>query len=123
MTDSSVNTGLKRLQAALHVAPYPIGRMPENGDRAWQEQNRLRMEALEKAQNELQDAFIVMTHTETRMSQLVKQQAEYMANHEARLQHHEQMMRRIDTGLAEATDKINLLIDREMHREGRPEAH
>jgi hypothetical protein len=95
----------------------------ENGDRAWQEQMRLRMEALEKAQSELQDAFIVMTHTETRMSQLVKLQAEYMANHETRLQHHEQMMQRIDTSLAEATDKINFLIDREMHREGGPEAH
>jgi hypothetical protein len=84
---------------------------------------RLRMEALEKAQGELQDAFIVMTHVETRMSQLIKQQAEYMADHEARLQHHEQMLKRIDTGLAEATDKINFLIDREMHREGGPDAH
>jgi hypothetical protein len=28
------------------------------------------------------------------MSQLVKEQAEYMAGHEARLQHHEKMLKR-----------------------------
>jgi hypothetical protein len=83
-----------------------------NGDRAWQEQMRLRMEALEKAQSELQDAFIVMTHLETRMSQLVKEQAEYMAGHEARLQHHDKMLKRIDTGLAEMTEKVHFLINR-----------
>ena len=92
-----------------------------NASEKWQEQMRLRMEALEKAQGELQDAFIVLTRTETRMSQLVREQAEYMANHEARLQDHERTLKRIDAGLAEATEKINFLIDREMRREGGPE--
>jgi hypothetical protein len=35
---------------------------------------------------------------------------------------HEQMLRRIATALAEGTDKINFLIDREMRREGGPES-
>jgi hypothetical protein len=51
--------------------------------------------------------------------------ARWMADHEARIADHEARMaesealwRRIDTGLAEATEKINFLIDREMRREG-----
>jgi hypothetical protein len=52
-----------------------------------------------------------------------------MAGHEGRISEMETMraasearLQRIETELAEATDKINLLIDREMRREGGPEA-
>jgi hypothetical protein len=38
------------------------------------------------------------------------------------LKRHEEMFTRIETNLAEATDKLNLLIAREMKREGGPEA-
>ena len=96
--------------------------MPDgNGDRAWEDQMRLRMEALEKAHKELEDAFIVMTHVETRMSQLVKEQAEYAAHHEAKLRGHDDKLERVETLLAEMAKNVNFLIDREVRREGGPE--
>jgi septal ring factor EnvC (AmiA/AmiB activator) len=81
-----------------------------------------RMVALQKAHKELEDSFIVLTHVETRMSNLLRDQSSYMANHEARLIKSEARLQRIETNLAEATDKINLLVDREVRREGGPEA-
>lgn len=100
-----------------------------NGERQWQEEMRLRLEALEKAHRELEDSFIVLTHVETRMSQIVRLQAEATADHERRIAENERRMteseilwKRIDTALAEATEKINFIIDREMRREGGPES-
>jgi hypothetical protein len=78
---------------------------------------RLRLEALEKAHRELEDSFIVLTHVETRMSQIVRLQAEATADHERRLAKSEILWKRIDTALAEATEKINFITDREMRRE------
>ena len=44
-----------------------------------------RVGALEQARRELEDAFLVMTHLETRQSNLLREQSEYMANFETRL--------------------------------------
>jgi hypothetical protein len=62
------------------------------------------------------------------MSQVMRQQSDWLANHEARMAESEARMaesetrfQRIETGLAEATEKINFIINREMHREGGPE--
>jgi hypothetical protein len=97
--------------------------MPDgNGERQWQIEMQRRLEALERAHKELEDSFIVMTQLETRMSQVVRQQSEWPANHETRLAESEARLKHIETGLAEATDKINFLIDRETRREGGPES-
>ena len=97
--------------------------MPDgNGERQWHDEMSRRLEALEKAHRELEDSFIVLTHVETRMSQIVRQQAEALADHESRMTASEARLQHIETGLAEATDKINFLIDREMRREGGPES-
>jgi hypothetical protein len=100
-----------------------------NGSHDWRQEMERRMVPLQKAHKELEDSFIVLTQVETRMSNLLREQAEYMAGHEGRISEMETMraasearLQRIETGLAEATDKINLLIDREMRREGGPEA-
>ncbi len=44
-----------------------------------------RITALEAARKELEAALTVMAHLETRQSSLLREQAEYMANHEERL--------------------------------------
>ena len=64
-----------------------------NGDYDWRQEMAKRMEAMEKAHKELEDSFIVMTHLETRMSQFLREQAEYIAGHEARLREHEARLR------------------------------
>lgn len=87
--------------------------MPDgNGDRAWHEEMRLRMEALEKAHRELEDAFIVLTQVETRMSQLVREQAEYVANHEKRLRQAEQRDKQLDDRIDKLVSSIADLIRR-----------
>lgn len=64
-----------------------------NGAYRWEEDMSRRMAALEKAHKELEDSFIVMTHLETKMSQMLKQQAEYLSGHDQRL---DQIDERID---------------------------
>ena len=94
--------------------------MPDgNGDCAWHEEMGRRMEALEKAHRELEDALIVLTHVETRMSQLVKEQAEYVANHEKRLreaeerdQRHREAEQRLDQRIDNLVSAIADLISR-----------
>ena len=98
--------------------------MPEpNGSHDWRQEMKRRMEAIQRAHKELEDSFIVLTHVETRMSNLVREQAEYMANHEERLARSETRLELIEMRLAEASEKINFLVDREMRREGGPEVH
>lgn len=55
-----------------------------------------RISALEQARRELEDALIVMTHLETRQSNLLREQAEYLASHEARLQQQDKRNREVD---------------------------
>lgn len=80
-----------------------------------------RTERLERAHRELEDSLIVMTHLETRMSRVVRQHSEWLAQHEAEIAASNGRLERIETGLAEAADKLNALIAREMRREGGPE--
>ena len=84
--------------------------MPDgNGNRDWHQEMRERMEALEKAHKELEDSFIVLTHVETKMSQLLKEQTEYVANHEKRLQEQEkrrQEQAERDRAIDERIDKL-----------------
>jgi hypothetical protein len=59
---------------------------------------------------DLEDAMVVQAHLE-------KRQSESIASHVKWLEEHERRMSRIDVVLSEMTDKVNFLIDREMHRE------
>jgi hypothetical protein len=97
--------------------------MPEgNGERGWHADMQRRFEALEKAHRELEDAFIVMTHLETRMSQIVRQHTEWLAAHEELFKRAEKARADMEIKMSEMNDKINFIIDREMRREGGPES-
>jgi hypothetical protein len=76
-----------------------------------------RLTALEAAHKELEDAFVVMTHLETKMGQMLREQAEYLAMHEARLKQSEQQMeqqrqfnREVDERIAKLVSAIGALI-------------
>ena len=86
-----------------------------DGDQRWEAEVRRRLEALERAHRELEDGFILMTQLETRMSQVVRQEAERVVSNSNRLDRAEILM-------SEMTEKVNFLIDREMRREGGPES-
>jgi len=92
-----------------------------NGANEWRDDMERRVTALEKARRDLEDSFIVMTQLETRMSQVMRQQSEWLANHETQIAESKARLKHIETSLAEATDKINFIIDRDMRREGGPE--
>ena len=67
------------------------------------------MAALEKAHKELEDSFIVLTHVETKMSQLLREQTEYVASHEQRLKEYERWRKEQaerDRVLDERIDKL-----------------
>jgi hypothetical protein len=69
-----------------------------------------RLKALEGAHRELEDSFIVMTHLETKQSRLIKEQAEYMAGHEARLREAEQRNRDVDVRIEKLVSAIGSIL-------------
>ena len=83
--------------------------------RRFQERNDARFKDLE-------DAILVQAHLEARMSRSMRQHAEWVEEHESRIQEHESRMQRIEILLAEMTEKVNFLIDRDMRREDGPES-
>jgi hypothetical protein len=102
--------------------PEPNGEIPLTGDpRVDAALKRIRGKF-----QDLEDAMLVQAHLEKRQSESIKAHAEWMEEHEAdykkRIEKYEERMQRIETNLAEATDKLNLMIGREMRREGGPEA-
>jgi septal ring factor EnvC (AmiA/AmiB activator) len=92
-----------------------------NGESEWREDVQARMERLESAQRDLEDSFIVLAKIETRAAQVLRQHSEWMDRHEKEIAESKARLKHIEIGLAEATDKLNALIDREMRREGGPE--
>lgn len=70
----------------------------------------------------LEDALVVHAFLEKRQSERIKEHAEFLARHEAAMQRHDAAMERIDIVLAEMSEKVNLLFDNEMRRQGGPEA-
>ena len=64
---------------------------------------------------DLEDAMLVQAHLEKRAGERLKEHAEWLARHEAAMRDHDLKMREID-------DKVDFLIDRDMRREGGPEA-
>ena len=87
--------------------------MPDgNGSRDWREEMAERMAALEKAHKELEDSFIVLTHVETKMSQMLRDQADYVASHEKRLQEQAERDRILDERIDKLVSAIGDLIRR-----------
>ena len=82
-----------------------------------------RVTALEKSYKELDDAMLVHAHLEARAARRIKEHAEFLTDHETAIQKHDQMMGELDTLMREISDKVNFIIDRDMKREGGPEAN
>jgi hypothetical protein len=77
---------------------------------------------------DLEDAMVVQAHLEKRMSERIKEHAELIAEHQVRLRdhaaflaRHEEFMKRHEIVMNEIEGKLNLMIEREMRREGGPE--
>jgi hypothetical protein len=66
-----------------------------------------RLTRLEQAVKEIEDNLIVMGHLETKQSNLIREQAEYLAGHEQRIQRTE---RGIEM-LTETTNRLGLRIE------------
>lgn len=69
-----------------------------------------RLKILEAAHKELEDAFVVMTHLQTKMSQMLREQAEYLSAHEARLKQSEQQMEQQRQLNREVDERIEKLV-------------
>ncbi len=73
---------------------------------------------MQAAIKELQETAIVMSGIQARQAAALKDQAEWLEQHEKRMRRHEEWqeqhektMRHIEMNLAEATDKLNALIN------------
>jgi hypothetical protein len=90
------------------------GRIPSTGDP--------RVDAaLERIRGKFQDpedAMLVQVMLERKAGERIKEHAEILASHDAWLKKHDEVIQRIEINLAEITEKVNLLFD----REGGPEA-
>ena len=71
---------------------------------------------------DLDDAMIVQAVLEKKMSERLVEHAHIIAAHDQRMVEHDAIWKRIDITMAEMTEKVHFLIDREMKREGGPEA-
>jgi len=81
--------------------------MPDgNGNRDWQQEMRERTAALEKAHKELEDSFIVLTHVETKMSQMLRDQTEYVASHEQRLRALDERIEKLVSAIGDLISRI-----------------
>jgi hypothetical protein len=91
--------------------PEPNGEIPLTGDpRVDAALKRIRGKF-----QDLEDAMLVQAHLEKRQSESIKAQAEWLERHEKRIE-------RADILMAEMTEKVEFLLNREMKREGGPEA-
>jgi hypothetical protein len=70
---------------------------------------------------DLEDAMVVQAHLEKRMSERIKEHAELIAEHQVRLRDHAAFLARHEVVMNEIEGKLNLMVEREMRREGGPE--
>ena len=71
-----------------------------------------RITALEKARKELEDAFIVMTHLETKQSNVIKLQAEETEKLRAQMAEQRKLNQETDERIAKLVTAIGTLIQR-----------
>ncbi len=70
-----------------------------------------RIAKLEAARREIEDAFIVMAHLETKAAARVKEHAEFVAEHEALVLSHAAFVAKHDQAIQEMDEKLYALID------------
>jgi hypothetical protein len=97
--------------------------MPENGEIPQTGDPRVdaALERIRGKFRDLEDAMVVQAHLEKRSAERIKEHAAWLIAHEQANQVHEQRMAQFDLKMLEIEDKLNLLIEREMRREGGPE--
>jgi hypothetical protein len=71
---------------------------------------------------DLEDALLVQAHLEKRAGERIKEHAELIAEHHKSIRRHNQWLHNFETKMSEIEDKVHFLFDREMKREGGPEA-
>ena len=71
---------------------------------------------------DIEDAMLVQAHLEAKAASRMKEHAEQIVAHADWLARHEEIMNRFDVSMQEMTEKMNFLLNREMKREGGPEA-
>lgn len=78
---------------------------------------------------DLEDAMLVQAHLEKKAGERIKEHAQFLADDGERIKEHAQLLadhnellKRIEINVAEIAEKANFLFDREMKREGGPEA-
>ncbi len=84
--------------------------MAENGAGRLDD-HELRITRLEAARKELEDAFIVMTHLETKAAARIREHAELIASHAEFIASEQAAMLRHTEKMREFDDKLNALID------------
>ncbi len=77
-----------------------------NGD------HETRITALEKARKELEDAFLVMTHLETKQSNVIKQQAEATDQLRKQMEEQRKLNQETDKRIAALVSAIGALISK-----------
>jgi hypothetical protein len=97
--------------------------MPENGEIPNTGDPRVdaALQRIRGKFRDLEDAMVVQAHLEKRAAERIKEHATWLVAHEQANQVHEQRMAQFDLKMLEIEDKLNLLIEREMRREGGPE--
>lgn len=71
---------------------------------------------------DLEDAMLVSAHLEANAGRRIKEHAEFLVRHEEFLDRHKALIEEHAIKMREIDEKLNLMIDREMRREGGPEA-
>lgn len=91
--------------------------MPENGEIPSTGDPRVdaALQRIRGKFKDLEDAMLVQAHLEKRMTEQIREHADWLAADEKAVRRHQEW-------LAEVDDKIKFLIDRDMRREWGPEA-
>jgi adenylate kinase len=78
--------------------------------------------AMMRVSKTLKHAMLVQAQLEKRAGERIKEHAELIADHHASIRRHNQWLRNFESKMSEIEGKVHFLIDREMKREGGPEA-
>ncbi len=72
--------------------------------------HEIRIKALEEARKELEDSFLVMTHLETKQSNVIKQQAQATEELQKQAEEQRKLNRETDRRISELVSAIGALI-------------
>jgi hypothetical protein len=72
---------------------------------------------------DLEEAVIVQAFLEKKMGERVKEHAQVIADHDISMHESDKRLDRMEVLMEEMNGKVHFLLNREMQREGGPEAH